>query len=652
MLDFVRTKQKSILIKIAFGLIILSFVIGYTMLTAPTDSGGGASANLAARVNNDEISYNAFQSAYSNLYSLYQNIYQGSFNKELEKQLGLPQQALKQLISESLLVQEAERRGIAIGKQELIQSIAGYEAFQENGVFNRNRYLQVLNYQRMTPEEFEGAQQRQLLTSKVREQLQQDVQVTEEELQRAFHNENDKVNLEFVWLTPALVESKVKVEEAGLAGFFAANQEMFRQPEKIALRYLQFDPVRYEKEVTSFSDEELDRYYRRNLDLYEIKEQVKASHILLRVAADADEATVQKRRTLAEELLKQLKGGADFAQLAKLHSDDKGTADAGGELGYFPRGVMVGEFEKAAFDLRPGQLSEVAKTPFGFHIIKVDEYIEPGVKPLVDVIAEIKDGLKVEKARQLAYEKAMDAYNINRKTGDLEAAAQSNDLGVKETGFFGRDEPIDGIGLVPAVSAAAFNLTEKELARPVQTTQGIFLVTIKDRQPSRLPELAEVRSAVEQAYRAEQAQNLARELADQLLASATEKKSLTKAAAELRLKVETSGEFSRSYGAFVPRIGASEELAQEAFSLTPEAPISAKVHIIENKFLVASLKDSKIADFASLGEPGRKALEEQLLATKKEAIVADKIQELLNQARIEILIPELSDAIPSEKEAS
>jgi len=650
MLDFVRTKQKSILIKIAFGLIILSFVIGYPLLTAPTDTGSSQDRHVAARVNDDEISYNAFQSTYSNLYNLYQNIYQGSFNKELEKQLKLPEQALRQLVSETLLIQEADRLGLSVSKQELVDSIAQFDAFKDNGVFNRDRYLQVLSYQRMTPEQFEAAQQRQLLSNKVREQLQQGVTVTDEDVEKSFHEKNDQVNLSYVWLTPALVETKVKVEESGLAEYFTANQEKFRLPEKISLRYLQFDPARYEKDIANFTDEELERYYRRNLDLYEIKEQVKAAHILLRVAENADEATIKQRRQLAEELLKQLKEGADFATLAKLHSDDKGSAAKGGELGSFPRGVMVSEFEKAAFNLHPGQLSDVVRTSFGFHIIKVEEHIEPGVKPLVDVIDEVKAGLKVEKARQLAFEKAMDAYNINRKTGDLEAAAKSNDLGIKETGFFSRDEPIDGIGRVPAVSAAAFALNEGELARPVQTTQGIFLIKIKERQPIRLPELAEVKSAVEQAYRADQAETLAGELADRLLTSARESNNLQQAADALKLKVEETGDFSSSYGAYIPKIGSSEELAKEAFTLTEEKPICSKVFTFGGKFLVASLKETKTADFASLDAAGRKSLEEQLLSSKKEQVVADKIQQLIKQARIEIMIPDLSNAILSEKE--
>ena len=644
MLQFVRSKQKSVLIKIAFGVIILSFVIGYTMLTAPSDQRANQGGDIAARVNGDDIGYTEYQSSYSNLYNLYQNIYQGKFDARLEKQLNLPRQAMQQLIEESLLIHQAEQLNLEVSEQELIDSIANYDAFQVDGKFSRDRYLEVLSYQRMNPEQFEATQRKQLLTQKVRAKLQQDASIRDAEISAAFHKENDKINLNYVWLTPALVESKVDVTTEGLKTFFEKNVETFRVPEKVSLRYLQFDPARYEDKVGTLSDEDLQRYYRRNLDQFEIKEQVKAAHILLRVPKDASKEMLQKRQDLANDLLKQLQDGADFAQLAKTNSDDKSNASSGGELGTFGRGTMVSEFEDAAFALRPGQLSKVVQTPFGFHIIKVEEYVEAGVKPLVDAIGEVKAGLRLEKARQLAYEKTMDAYNINRKTGDLEAAATANDLGIKETGFFSVNDAIDGIGKVTDISQAAFTLKPDELARPVQTTQGVFLFTLKERQASHLPELSKVKFAVEQAYRTEQAQSLAKELADKLLAEAIAKKSLRTAAKNLQLTVEESGDFSRSFGFFIPRIGSSQELSEEAFSLTEEAPIATKVYTISNKYLVASLKNAEVADLASLDEATLSQLKSRLLAEKKEQVVAEKITQLLQKAEVEIMVPELISA--------
>nr|WP_303720834.1 peptidylprolyl isomerase [Malonomonas rubra] len=263
---------------------------------------------------------------------------------------------------------------------------------------------------------------------------------------------------------------------------------------------------------------------------------------------------------------------------------------------------------------------------------------------------EVKAGLMVEKSRQLAYEKAMDAYNINRKSGDLNAAAKANDLGVKETGLFDRNGAIDGIGKDPTILQTAFTLKENELSRPVQTTQGIFIITLKERQESRLPELAEVKVKVEKAYRTNQAQHFAKELADQLLSKAQELKSLRKAATELNVNVEETGQFPTSYGSFVPKVGQAEELAKEAFTLSEEAPIASKVFTVDGKYLVASLKEFKLADFSTMDEIAKSQLREQLLAGKKEDAVKEKLNALMEQARIEVLVPELINAFNGSKQ--
>jgi peptidyl-prolyl cis-trans isomerase D len=648
MLDFVRAKQKSVVIKVAFGLIILSFVIGYTMLSAPSDQSSNQQNDVAARVNGEEISYSSYQSAYSGLYNLYQSIYQGSFNATLEQRLNLPRQAMQQLIEEALLVQQASKLGLKVSNQELIDNIAQYDAFQVDGQFNRDRYLEVLSYQRIDAQEFENSQTRALLSRKVQDALLKDISLSDEELAAAFHERGDSINLNFVWITPALVENKVEVSDTGLNDFFNANKEDFRIPEKVALRYLQFDPARYEDEVTTFDDEDIDRYYRRNLDRFEIKEQVKAAHILLSVAADATETTVAKRKALAEKLLTQLQDGADFTSLAKAHSDDKSNAANGGALGTFGRDAMPQAFEDAAFALRPGQLSDVVQTQLGFHIIKVEEYIEPGVQSLADVIGKVKDGLKQEKSRQLAYEKAIDAYNINRKSGDLDAAAKANDLGVKETGLFAANAAIDGIGRVEQINQSAFTLKSGELARPIQTTQGVFLFALKERQENRLPELSEVRVAVEQAYRSEQAQLLSQDLANELLSQAVEQNNLATAAKQLKLNLEETGAFTRSYGSFVPRIGDAAELAAAAFNLSAEKPVSEMVFSINGRSLIAALKEFKIADFSALDEGEKEQLQTQVLQQKKDLTVSTKLDDLMQQAEIEIIIPDLIAAFNEE----
>ncbi|PLX86733.1 MAG: hypothetical protein C0618_08645 [Desulfuromonas sp.] len=648
MLDLIRKKQKTLLVRIVFWAIIAAFV-GTIFLVWGRGSDTGASlSTIAAQVNDTEITYAEFQRNYSDLYNLYQSIYQNNFTPELEKQLNLGQQALDQLIQEALLIQEADSLGLSVSDQELVDSIALYGAFQENGRFNRDRYLQVLNYQRISPEQFEALQKRQLLTDKVRQQLQQGINVDDSEIEQAYREDNDQISLEFARTAPSLFESKVKVDDADLQEFFTSQQESFRLPEKRSLRYLQFDPARYEENVTSYPQEELERYYRRTLDLYEVEEQVKAAHILIKVPEDAKEDVIAQKKELAATLLLQVKDGKDFSELARAMSDDPGSAAKGGDLGYFGRGVMVAPFEAAAFSLKPGEISDLVRSDFGFHIIKVEEYIAAGVKPLADAIDDVKAGLKVELARRLAYEKAMDAYNINRKTGELDEAATANDLGVKETGLFGRNDAIDGIGREEAISAAAFALEAGQLAKPIQTTQGIFLFALKDRQDSRLPELGDVRAAVEQAYRADKATSLAQTAADELLTSALKQGSLKKAAKTAKLNVEETDLFKRSFGAFIPKLGSSEELSQAAFKLTAEQPIADQVYVIGDKFTVASLKQSITADMEKLDDPTRTEIRERLLQQKQDAAVNDKIKALREQAQIS-LAPELAEQFGAER---
>ncbi len=319
------------------------------------------------------------------------------------------------------------------------------EAFQVNGVFNKERYLEVLAYQRMNSDQFEALKHNELLLDKVQEHFQSGISVTEADIEEEFRNLKEKVNLNFVSLTPAKFESKVNVTDEALAAFFEENKETFRIPDMVSLRYLQFEPQRYLDDVT-FEESELKKYYRRHLDQFEILEKIKASHILVMVDADADEATRNDKRAYAEKLLAEIKSGKDFAEIARTKSDDKASAVKGGSLGYFTRGSMVKPFEDAAFSMKPGDISDIVETTFGYHIIKVEEYTEPGVRSMQDAIEEVKEGLRAEKTKQLAFEKAMDAYNINRKSGDLDAAAKANELGLKETGPFARDGYIDGIG--------------------------------------------------------------------------------------------------------------------------------------------------------------------------------------------------------------
>jgi len=646
MLDFVRSKQKSIIIKLVFGLIILSFVIGYAMLTSPGDGTKAGQTDLAVTVNGKAVSYGDFQAAYGNLYQLYQNVYQEQFTPTLERQLKLVQKSLDGVINQTLLLDEAKSQGLEVSKQELVDAIAKIPAFQQNGAFSKERYLQVLGAQRLTTAEFEEMQRRDLLIGKVRDGLQKNIAVTDAEIGQEFRNRQEKVNLEVVRIAPAAFETQVRVTDQQLAAFFEPRKEEFRTAEEVALKYVEFSPQSYVDQVT-FDDAELETFHRRNLDRYEIPEQARAAHILVRVPEGADEATRKQQRAQAEKLLADAKGGKDFAALARDFSDDKASAVNGGDLGSFTRGTMVPAFEQAVFGLKPGEISGLVETQFGYHIIRLTAYNEAKVRALSEVKDEIKRALRVEKAQQLALEKAMDAYNINRKGGTLEAAAKAGGLTIRETDRFARDGVAGPLGRNEELINAAFLLGDNELGRPVKIDRTVVLFALKERRPSRIPTLADARTRVEVAYRKEQANVMARTAAERLLATAKKGGGLAVPARAIGQLTEETGPFSRAYSPFVPKVGTSEELAKAAFALNVPGACVDKAYEIDGHFVVAALKSREAANPLLLDAAQRKELSQALLERKQTEAVQKHLEELKSGAKIEIA-PQIQTLLDKE----
>lgn len=633
MLDLIRSKQKSFIIKVIFWAIIATFVGTIFLIWGKGDDNTGGQADFAVKVNKSTVPLEAYQNAYANIYRLYQNVYRDQLTPQMEKQLKLRQQALDLLVDQELLLQEADRRDLAVGNSELVASIAKETAFQENGVFSKDRYLQLLRAQRLTADVFEAQQERQLLVEKVRDAVRSGIDVTDEDIALEQRNRNEKVDLSLLRFTPAAFESRVNVTAAGLQNYFGANAEQFRLPERIALDYVIFEPQQYRKEVV-MSDEELDRFYRRHLDRYEIPETVRASHILVRLPQGADAATKESKRAAAEKILAEIKAGKDFATLARAVSQDPGSASAGGDLGKFPRGAMVAPFEEAAFALKAGEVSGLVETSFGYHIIKVTEHNEGKIKDLTEVLPEVRNGLQSEKAAQLALEKALDAFNINRKGGSLDAAAKAAGLTIRSTGLFAREEAVGALGVNAEINANAFALARGEFGRPVSLPQGAVLYVLKDKQPSRIAELGEVRAAVEQAYRQDEARKLASAAAANAAAALRAGGNLQQLAARAGTTIVSTGLFARRDDNFVPQVGASEPLMKAAFTLETKAPVAKETFEVDGSYLVVVLKERQAAP-AAIDSAKREELRQAVLTRKQNEAVDALLKELKEKATIE-----------------
>jgi len=347
MLKYMRTHASSWIIKVGLSVIIVVFALYFGFRP-----GKGRHEGMVAKVNGQVISIKDLNERYQTLMALYRDRFKGRLSEEMIRGLGLKQQALDELINNILLYQEGLRMNLRVSPEELSRSIRSYPLFQVDGNFNRERYEMVLRLNRIEPGDFEQMQEQQLLIDKLRNVVLQNTSIiSEEEAREAYLTENERVNLEFIKIGPAVFLEKSGPTRTEVEEYFSNHRESFQIPEKVNLQYMVFRPKDYRDKV-EVSQEEIKTYYEVNIDDFLMQEQVRARHILIKVSPDADSQGVEEARNRAEEILALAKKGEDFASLAKKYSEGP-TAEKGGDLGYFPRGRMVKEFRGSGFLPKP-----------------------------------------------------------------------------------------------------------------------------------------------------------------------------------------------------------------------------------------------------------------------------------------------------------
>ncbi len=496
-------------------LVVLSFVAFYVpdFLSDRTGNGAAGPNQELASVNGEPISTMAFRRAYQQRVQAFRSAYGGSFNEQMLKQLGIEQQILRQLIDERTAVAEARRLGLSVSDAEVAQRIYEIPAFQQNGVFSEEYYSRLLASQRppLSKGEFEESLRRSLLVDKLRAALTEWVGVSDSDVAAEFKRRNEKVKAELVVVAADKLRGDVSVTDQDVAAWYGAHKDTYRVGEKRKIKYLLIDTEQLRTKAV-VSPAEIDRYYRANEPQFITPEQVRASHILLKTEGK-DEAAVKLK---AEALLKQAKAGADFAQLAKKNSEDEGSAAQGGDLDYFGRGKMVKEFDDVAFSLAPGQISDLVKSQFGFHIIKVTDKKPETRRTLDEVRAEITERLSYESAQTQAQTIGEAVAKEISSPADLDKVAKARGLSVQESGYFSKDEPIAGFGPAPEITDEAFTMKEGTVAGPVRTARGTVFFATTGRQDARVPALAEVKDKVREDALGQKARELSKARAEAL----------------------------------------------------------------------------------------------------------------------------------------
>lgn len=517
MLDRMRRHQHWL--KWVLALVVLAFIVFYIPDFLGVSQTGMplTQTDNVAEVEGRPIRATEFTRAYNTQLQAYRNQFGGQMSDSLLKQMGLDRQILQQLVDERAALAEADRLGIEATDAEVRERILTFPGLQENGVFiGELRYRQVLSMQSppLTVRDFEENVRQSIVLEKLRVALTGWISVSDSEVDREFRRRNEKVNLQIVTFSPDKFREGVEASDAEISTYFNAQKDDFKIGERRKVRYVLIDPQKLRERVT-VTPRDVESYYNVNIDQFSTGEQVRASHILIKTDTRS-EADAQKR---AQEVLDKVRAGGDFAELAKQYSEDEGSGAKGGDLDFFPRGRMVPEFDQVAFSMQPGIVSDLVKTQFGFHIIKLMERKASTVQPLEAVRDQITELVKNERVQTMASEMANRISVAVKSPADFDAAAKPNGLVVQESPFFQRTDTIEAIGPAPDVVAQAFTLADGQISEPLRATLGTVIMAVTGKEAERTPGLDEVKDRVRDAVVRNKARDAAKAKADSVLAS-------------------------------------------------------------------------------------------------------------------------------------
>jgi peptidyl-prolyl cis-trans isomerase D len=595
-------------LRILLGAVVL--VLGGSMLLylVPQTPGAGeaSSTDTIAKVGDETVSTAEVRQQLAEIQQ------RNQVPKQLESLYA--RQILNQLIFQKEMEYEAKRLGIRVSDQEQADRIRQFLPTAYNGdtFVGRDRYASEVQARfQLTVPVFEELIRQGLLQDKFRKLVTDGVSVGPSELQDEFKYKNEKVKLDYAFIKPEDLEAKITPDEAEIKAAFEKNRSRYQVPEKRVARYGLID-LNQLRQTAQVSDDELKAQYQQNIQQYQVANRVHVEHILLMTVGKTD-AEVEEIRLKAEDVLKQAKKGAKFEDLAKKYSEDPGTKDKGGDLGWLTQGQTVPEFEKTAFGLDKGKMSDLVKTQYGFHIIKVLDKETAHTKPFEEVKDSIKVPLLLAKADKLASEESDRLSAIIRRSNkvSLDDLAKQFHLTVGETRPVSAVDPILELGNSKEAKEAIFRLNQDELSLPIRSDRGYLVLSVKQIQPTHPGSLEEVRDKIVAELKQQKSTELARAKAEDLAKRVKAGEKFDAAAKSLGLEAKSSDLFARN-GSISGAVSGKQVSA--AFQLKT-GDVGAPLNLGANWFVyrVAEKQEPNPADF----EKQKKELTDQVLQTKR-----------------------------------
>ena len=502
MFDAVRNNKK--IVQVFLVLIALPFAF----FGVESFRDGGAGVDVA-KVGEIKISQQEFQQAVREQ----KDRLRGQLGELDPKVLDNPefrQAILDDLIDQRLLFQEARKRHLFASDDAVRQAIMAVEAFQDNGQFSQQRYEALLSAQGMSPAGFEAQVRQDLALQQLAGTIGRSGIVSQRVTDKVLALQSEARHVQEFVLPVENYVAKVKLEDGAAKKFYDENTEQFRTPDQAKVEYVVLTPESLAVEV---SEAEIKAWYDGHKERYQQPEERRASHILIA----AEKLGKDKARQKAEEVLREVQAKpAAFAELARKHSDDPGSASQGGDLGFFGRGMMVKPFEDATFALRDGEVSGIVESDFGFHIIKLTGQHVAREKPLAEVRGEIERELKSSAVARKFAEAAESFSNMVYEQSDsLQPVADQFKLKIQRSDWIGREaNPAAGVLGNAKLLAAVFSddtIQNKRNTEAVEVAQNTLVAArIAEYQPASVQPLAGLQATIEKLLVNQEAQKLAR----------------------------------------------------------------------------------------------------------------------------------------------
>jgi peptidyl-prolyl cis-trans isomerase D len=523
-------------------------------------------------------------------------------------------QILNQLVFEKELEYEAKRLGITVSDQERADRIKQYVpgAFVNGTFVGMDRYAAEVQARfQLTVSVFEELIRQGLLEEKFRKRVTDGISVGPGELQDEFRYKNEKIKLSYAVIKPEELAAKITPTDVEIKAAYEKNKSRYQVPEKRVVRYGLLDTTQMRRNI-QVSDDQLKVQYQNNIQQYQVPNRVHAEHILFMTVGKTD-AEVDEIKKTAEDVLKQAKKGGKFEDLAKKYSEDPGSKEKGGDLGWITQGQTVPEFEKTAFGLDKGQISDLVKTQYGFHIIKVLEKETARTK----TFDEVKDSLRAPMQLQQADQQAADAADRLAKAirqsnkVSLDDLAKQYQLTVSQTRPISPTDPVLELGNSKEVKDAIFRLRQNELSLPIRTDRGYVVLSVQQISPAHQGSLEEVHEQVVNDLKQEEANKLAKTKAEDLAKRVKAGEKFESAAKALGLEAKTSELISRNDS--ISGAASGKQLG-EAFQMKP-GDVGAPMNLGANwmVYRVEAKDEPNPNDF----EKQKKTLAEQLLQSKR-----------------------------------